>query len=84
MTKLTTVSRWGNSLGLRLPKEAAKALHLSAGVGVSIVIKGKKLTITSTVLVHPSLSSLLAAMRRQPNSKQKEIDWGAPRGNEIW
>ena len=82
--KTTTVSLWGNSLGLRLPKEAARALGLSAGASVSLSLEGKTLTVTAAAAKTPSLVELLAEMRRLKSPKQEEVDWGAPRSNEVW
>ncbi|MFI5380059.1 MAG: AbrB/MazE/SpoVT family DNA-binding domain-containing protein, partial [Tepidisphaerales bacterium] len=40
-----TVSRWGNSLGLRIPREAANRLKLKAGAQVSVECGDDCLTI---------------------------------------
>jgi antitoxin MazE len=39
------VSRWGNSLAIRLPRAAAQSLGVQAGQPVELVIKGDRLEI---------------------------------------
>ncbi len=46
--KTSKVSRWGNSLGLRIPQEGVDQLHLKDGETVKIQIKGDKITIKRT------------------------------------
>ena len=39
------VSRWGNSLAIRLPRAAARSLGVQAGEPVELLIKGDRLEI---------------------------------------
>jgi antitoxin MazE len=43
--KVSKVARWGNSLGVRIPQEAAEQLKLRAGESVDVQLKGDVLTI---------------------------------------
>jgi antitoxin MazE len=38
-----TISSWGNSQGLRFPKDVMKELHLSIGDKMKILIENQKL-----------------------------------------
>jgi len=40
-----TISKWGNSQGLRLPKELMRTLHLSTGDKVEITTQDNKIII---------------------------------------
>jgi len=40
-----TISSWGNSQGLRFPKDIMKELHLSIGDKMSILVKDHKIVI---------------------------------------
>lgn len=40
-----TISKWGNSQGLRLPKDVVNELHLKVGDMVNIFTEGQKLII---------------------------------------
>ncbi len=46
--KTSKVSRWGNSLGLRIPQEGVDQLHLKDGQTVKVQIKGDTITIKRT------------------------------------
>jgi len=43
--KTGTVSKWGNSLGLRIPREAVEQLHLKAGGEVELEIVYERMVI---------------------------------------
>ena len=46
--KTSKISRWGNSLGLRIPQEGVDQLQLKDGETVKIRIKGDTITIKRT------------------------------------
>lgn len=77
----TVVSKWGNSLGLRLPKAVASAVELEEGDAVEIAVE------QGAIVVRPcrptySLRELVA--RITPANRHDEIDWGPQRGRERW
>lgn len=41
----STISAWGNSQGLRFPKEIMKELHLSIGDKMKVVIENQKIVL---------------------------------------
>ncbi len=44
------VSKWGNSLGVRIPKAYAEEVGLAEGATVEVNVSGRKLVLTPT---HP-------------------------------
>jgi antitoxin MazE len=56
------VSRWGNSLAIRLPKAAAASLNVQEGHAVDLTIEGDKVVIRSCRPRY-SIEELVAAMR---------------------
>ena len=42
---IVTISSWGNSQGLRFPKDIMKELHLSIGDKVKLLIENQKIVI---------------------------------------
>ncbi|MDQ7833452.1 MAG: AbrB/MazE/SpoVT family DNA-binding domain-containing protein [Desulfovibrionaceae bacterium] len=78
----TLVSRWGNSLGLRIPKALAAEAGLSPGDAVSIARTPEGLTIKK-VQPRPkvSLDALLA--RVTEDNRHEAVDWGGPAGREL-
>jgi antitoxin MazE len=65
------VSKWGNSLAIRLPKAAVASLQVREGEPVDLVIEGETLVIRAG-RPHYTLEELVAAMR--PEDEPEIID----------
>ena len=81
MAMTTQVSRWGNSLGLRLPKAVARAAQLNEGDTVEVSVENR------TIVVKPSqrrytLDELVS--RVTSRNRHDETDWGPRQGHEVW
>ena len=79
----TNIQKWGNSLGVRLPKSIA--LNQSLKVGSRVVVTETKTGIAIEVVKKPrkyTLAELLKGVTK--DNLHKETDWGDPIGNEIW
>ena len=79
----STLSRWGNSLGLRIPQEAADRLKLKAGARVSVELGPDSITIRP---VRRGRKWTEAALLKgvTPEMVGGEVDWGPPVGKEVW
>jgi antitoxin MazE len=79
------ISRWGNSLGVRIPKEVANRVGLSDGAQVEIEAR------QGVVVISPlkprlrySLQELVAGVTPdEAHATSAEIDWGPDLGREI-
>ena len=78
----TTIQKWGNSLGVRLPKNVTESHSLTAGSTVRITTNKTGIAITVQEKAVPTLSTLLRGV--SPKNKHSEIDWGNARGGEVW
>lgn len=78
----TTISKWGNSQGIRLPKSFCDQLHLSIGDEVSLSLREKSIIVTGS----EERFTLRERMMRWNGTRleTEEFDWGAPVGKEIW
>jgi antitoxin MazE len=77
----TKIQRWGNSLGVRIPQEMARALGLREAGVVSLSIKGDSLVISRPKKPSYTLAELL---KKFDSKKQHElVDWGADVGAEV-
>lgn len=81
MATMTQLAKWGNSLGLRLPKAIALEAGVEAGDSVDVSVKG------GAIVIRPSrptytLEQLVAKIT--PRNRHDESDWGAPVGDEQW
>jgi len=75
-----TVSRWGNSLGLRIPRGIAEDAGLAEGSLLDLRVENGRL-IAEPVVVE-DLESLLAKVT--PKNVHRELLVDSPRGREIW
>jgi len=74
------VARWGNSLGLRIPKDVALRAGLHAGVRVEIEVEGDRIVVSRARPRHV-LAELLRGMT--PAEMQDAFDWGPDKGRET-
>jgi antitoxin MazE len=77
----TQVAKWGNSLGVRIPKAYAEELGLAEGVTVEVKVSGRKLVLAPAQPEY-DLQELVSAIT--PKNRHGETDWGAPAGREAW
>lgn len=81
MPTTTQVSKWGNSLGLRLPRAIAREVQLDEGDTVQVSVDN------GAIVIRPSRPrcSLDELVRRiTPKNRHAESDWGGPLGDEVW
>ena len=74
------VSRWGNSLGLRIPKDIAIRVGLRDGARVDIEAEGDRIII-APARPRYILADLLKGMT--PEAMRDAFDWGPDKGREI-
>jgi antitoxin MazE len=81
--KSATVSRWGNSLGVRIPQEAVDQLRLKDGESVTMVVDARSITIRpAKQRKRWTEAELLKGVT--PDMVGGELDRGGPVGKEIW
>jgi antitoxin MazE len=85
----TTIVKWGNSQGIRIPKAFLKNIHVSENDPVDITLSDEKIIIKKIKYKkHKStkerLMEFYGANYEQKHTIQKEIDWGNSIGKEIW
>ena len=74
------VTRWGNSLGVRIPKQIAERVGLREGARVEIEADTDRIIITRSRRRY-QLAELLQGMT--PEAMREAFDWGPDRGREI-
>ena len=75
-----TIQKWGNSLGVRIPKSVALRAKLCKGSQVEVAVEGNRVVLNPVEV--PSLRELLAQIK--PASRPQLVDWGMPVGKEAW
>jgi antitoxin MazE len=82
ISRNSTVSKWGNSLGLRIPQDAVDRLELRAGDAVTLEVNNDSITIRPTRRSKRwTLDKLLDGVKQK---KIGEWPWGKPVGREVW
>jgi antitoxin MazE len=79
---VTKIQKWGNSLGLRIPKSFAKEAGVKEGSAVDISVEGDRLVIRPLRSERYRLSDLLSQVRK--DNLHEEILTGDAVGRESW
>jgi len=77
-----TLHRWGNSVGLRVPKPLLEQLGLAEGSKVDIRIEDNRLVIEPHKKRRMTLKDVLKGFTAE--DQPGEVDWGRPVGREVW
>jgi antitoxin MazE len=75
-----TISKWGNSLGVRLPKDVLEKARLHEGDTLTVMATEQGLILRHAG--HRSLEEMLASVT--PENLHGEVLIGEPVGNEVW
>ena len=77
-----TISKWGNSLGVRLPKQIAEKAGLKAGSKVEVELCEEGTITIKLVPFRPryELHELLSQI--SPENRHSELAWGDDEGKE--
>lgn len=79
------VAKWGNSLGVRLPKSAAETAGVAAGAELDLTVEDGGFRLRSVGKTSAQrLEEMIAEMKRLgPANESETVDWGPDRGSEI-
>jgi len=75
-----TISKWGNSLGLRIPRGLAEDAGLAEGSVVELRLEDGR--IVAEPVMAEKLGALLAKVT--PKNCHRELFVDTPRGRETW
>ena len=79
---ITKVQKWGNSLGLRIPKGLARNARVQEGTTVKLAVSHGRLVVAPVEARGYELATLLAGVTRK--NVHAALDTGDPVGREIW
>ena len=79
---LARIQKWGNSLGLRIPKTLAADAQVAEGTSVELNVENGRLIVTPQRMPKCSIEDLVA--RITPENLHGETDTGSPLGREVW
>ena len=76
------VSKWGNSLALRIPQSVVKDARLAEGDRLTLDISADGSIVLRPAARKYSLDELLSGIK--PGNLHGETDWGKPQGRESF
>ena len=83
----TTIVKWGNSQGIRIPRSLMELMNLSINEKVEISVANNIMYIRKSCQ-YQNLKERMEAFYQKPIDKiyveSTEEDWGPPQGDEIW
>jgi len=82
MLNETTISKWGNSLAVRIPLAIARQANLGEGDNVNMTLDPAGAIVLRRVEKEYKLSDLVA--RITPKNRHRERGWGQNKGKESW
>jgi antitoxin MazE len=82
MKNESTISKWGNSLAVRIPLAIAKQASLGEGDSVLLALNRDGGIVVRPTRRKYELSDLVA--RITPRNRHGETDWGPRQGKESW
>ncbi len=84
-TIVTNIAPWGNSLAIRIPKEFLEEGGFASENPVEISLNEKTITIKGGKLRSvKSKEHFQKAFKSRLSLKTKELNWGKPKGGEVW
>ena len=81
MAATTQIAKWGNSLGVRLPKSVALEADIDEGDTVDVSVKSGAIVIRPS---RPTYSLNQLVRKITPRNRHGETDWGEAVGHETW
>ncbi len=82
MRNETTVSKWGNSLAVRIPQAIAREARLNEGDCLALAVDRQGSIVLRSAQKRYQLSELVSGIT--PKNRHRETQWGPPKGKESW
>lgn len=77
------VSKWGNSLGVRIPRGIVESLGINEGDKLELMTTTDGITLRKVKAKREyRLEEILDCFPR--TDVYEEVSWGEPRGKEVW
>jgi antitoxin MazE len=79
---MQTISKWGNSLAVRIPAVFAETVGLEEGTVVDLKVRAGQLIVIPAESQKYDLKQLVDQIT--PKNSHRLVDWGKPAGKETW
>ena len=81
---LAKIQKWGNSQGLRIPKNLLSDVQLDVGDQVDVSVKEGVMIVAPAKRIRGRYSLKDLVSRIPESYKPDKVDWGEPVGKEEW
>ncbi len=81
---VTKIQKWGNSQGLRLPKQVLEDARIAVGDDVDVTARDGMIVIAPARRVRGKRSLKELVSRIPKDYEPEEMEWGEPVGREVW
>ena len=81
---VTKVQKWGNSQGLRVPKDVLEQAQIDVGDEVQVSVRGGRIIVEPVTKVRGRYKLKQLVARIPKGYRAEEVDWGLPSGKEAW
>jgi antitoxin MazE len=81
---ITKVQKWGNSQGLRIAKQVLEEARIAVGDAVDVAARDGIIVIAPARRIRGGQNLQELVSRIPENCRPGEMDWGRPRGREVW
>ncbi|BCG63039.1 MAG: antitoxin MazE [Methyloprofundus sp.] len=81
---LSKVQKWGNSQGIRIPKNLLENSHIKVGEEVVISAENGKIIVESTHKIRGKYDIKDLVNKMPHDYEVEEENWGDPLGQEVW
>ena len=78
----TSIQKWGNSQGIRIPKILLDTVKWNEDEEISIIVEDGKLILEKVKEKRKNIKELFE--NYEGEYEPTNIDWGEPEGEEIW
>ena len=78
----TTIQKWGNSQGIRLPKTILDTVKWTENEKIILVVENEKIIMEKAKKKRKNIKELFADYEGE--YEPIEIEWGEAKGEEIW
>jgi antitoxin MazE len=79
---IAKIQKWGNSLGVRIPKSVAQDARIGEGSSVELSVEEGRVILAPLKSRKYTLKELVDKIT--PQNMHGESDWGPPVGKEAW
>lgn len=76
------LTRWGNSVAVRVPRKILEEAQLSEGDAIELSVTKPGVIALKSTKKKPTLASLLAGITEE--NLHHATEWGKPVGKEVW